>query len=61
MGVKFGLAPKLARYPVNGKKRSLRQIAAEIEAKGYSASGRKPFGASAIARMVDTKRTGAAA
>jgi DNA invertase Pin-like site-specific DNA recombinase len=28
------LAKKLARYPVNGRKRSLREVAAELEAQG---------------------------
>jgi hypothetical protein len=27
------LAKKLARYPVNGRKRSLREVAAELEAR----------------------------
>jgi DNA invertase Pin-like site-specific DNA recombinase len=30
-----GLAKKLARYPVNGHKRSLREIAVELQAQGY--------------------------
>ena len=29
------LAKKLARYPVNGRKRSLRDIAVELQAQGY--------------------------
>ncbi len=45
-------AKKLARYPVNGKKRTLREIAAEMEAQGYVAEGGKQFAATAIARMV---------
>jgi hypothetical protein len=28
------LAKKLARYPINGRKRSLRDVAAELEAAG---------------------------
>jgi DNA invertase Pin-like site-specific DNA recombinase len=46
------LAKKLARYPVNGRKRSLREIAAELEAQGHlSAVGRRHT-AAAIARMI---------
>lgn len=46
------LAKKLARYPVNGHKRSLREIAAELEAQGYVAASGKPFAATAVARMI---------
>ena len=46
------LAKRLARYPVNGRKRSLREIAAELEAGGRVAKGGKRFGAAAIARMI---------
>ena len=46
------LAKKLARYPVNGRKRSLRDVAAELETAGHVAKGGKRFGAAAIARMV---------
>ena len=46
------LAKKLARYPVNNRKRSLREIAAELEAQGHVAASGKPFGATAIARMI---------
>ena len=45
-------AKKLARYPVNGRKRSLREIAAELQAEGRVAKGGKRFGAAAIARMI---------
>jgi hypothetical protein len=45
-------AKKLARYPVNGRKRSLREIAAELEAQGYVAESGKPFAATAVARML---------
>jgi len=37
------LAKKLARYPVNGRKRTLRMIAAEPEAEGYVNAEHKRF------------------
>jgi DNA invertase Pin-like site-specific DNA recombinase len=46
------LARKLARYPVNGRKRSLRDIAAELERVGHVTSDGKRYAAAAIARMV---------
>ncbi len=46
------LAKKLARYPVNGHKRSLREIAAELESHGFKSESGKPFAAAAIARMI---------
>ena len=45
-------AKKLARYPVNGRHRSLREIAAELEAAGHLTSKGTPYGAAAIARMI---------
>ncbi len=47
------LPKKLARYPVIGQKRSLREIAAQLEAQGHVSTGGKPFAAAAaVARMV---------
>jgi DNA invertase Pin-like site-specific DNA recombinase len=46
------LAKKLARYPVDGRRRSLRDVAAELEAAGYVTADRKRYGATAVARMV---------
>jgi DNA invertase Pin-like site-specific DNA recombinase len=46
------LAKKLARYPVNGRKRSLRDVAAELQAAGHVAAGGKPYAATAVARML---------
>ena len=46
------LAKRLARYPTNGRKRSLRDIAAELEAAGHVAKGGKRYGATAVARMI---------
>ena len=49
------LAKKLARYPVNGRKRSLREIAALLEAQGYVAASGKRYEATAVARMIAGK------
>jgi DNA invertase Pin-like site-specific DNA recombinase len=46
------LAKKLARYPVNGRRRSLRDVAAELEAQGFVAQGGKAYAATAVARMI---------
>jgi DNA invertase Pin-like site-specific DNA recombinase len=46
------MAKKLARYPVNGRKRSLRHIAAELEAQGHVTSDGKRYAATAVARMI---------
>jgi hypothetical protein len=45
------LAKKLARYPINGRTRSLREI--ELASKGFVASSGLPFGAAAVKRMVE--------
>jgi DNA invertase Pin-like site-specific DNA recombinase len=45
------LAKKLHRYPVNGRKRSLRDVAAELESHGYMTNGVR-YSATAVARMV---------
>ena len=45
------LAKKLARYPVNGRKRSLRDIAEELATAGFTSSG-KPFAATSVQRML---------
>jgi hypothetical protein len=46
------LAKKLRRYPVNGRKRSLRDISAELEAQGYVNERGKPFNPNSIASML---------
>jgi len=46
------LAKRLARYTTNRRKRSLREIAAELEAFGHVAAGGKRYGAAAVARMI---------
>jgi len=45
-------AKKLARYTVNGHKRSLRQIAAELEAQGHVTKDGKRYAPTAVARMI---------
>jgi DNA invertase Pin-like site-specific DNA recombinase len=47
------LAKKLHRYPVNGRRRSLRDVAAELAAQGYVSSKGTPFGSAAIMRMLE--------
>jgi DNA invertase Pin-like site-specific DNA recombinase len=47
------LAKKLHRYPVNGRRRSLRQVAAELAAAGYVVREGKPYEAAAIKRMIE--------
>jgi hypothetical protein len=46
------LAKKLARYTVNGRKRSLRDVAAELEAAGHVTVDGKRYAATAVARMI---------
>jgi DNA invertase Pin-like site-specific DNA recombinase len=46
------LAKRLHRYPVNYRKRSLREIAVELEAAGHVTRAGTRYAASAIARMV---------
>ena len=48
----LALAKKLRRYPVNGHKRSLNQVAAELEAQGYVTRRGTRYGGAAVARMV---------
>ena len=46
------LAKKLSRYPVNGRRRSLRDVSAALEAAGHVTGKGTRYGAAAIARMV---------
>jgi hypothetical protein len=48
------LAKKVARYPVNGHRRSLSDVAAELEARGHVSLAGARYTATAIARMVAT-------
>ena len=45
------LAKRLARYPVKGRRRSLRDVASELAAQGHVAASGKPY-AAAVARMI---------
>jgi hypothetical protein len=47
------LARRLHRYPLRGQRRSLRDVATELAAKGFTASSGLPFGAAAIKRMIE--------
>lgn len=47
------LAKKLARYPVDGRKRSLREIAAELDRQGFKAVNGSPLSAVAVKRMIE--------
>lgn len=46
------LARKLRRYPVDGRRRSLRDVSAALADQGYMAASGRPFGVGAIARMI---------
>jgi DNA invertase Pin-like site-specific DNA recombinase len=48
------LAKRLARYPIKGRKRSLRNIAAELEAQGHLTATGTRYSAIAISNMVAT-------
>ena len=48
----WSLSKKLARYPVNGRKRSLQNIAAELEVQGHVTKDGRRFAATAVARMI---------
>lgn len=54
-GAMIALAKKLARYPRNGKKRSLADISNELAKEGYVSSAGKPYTRMAISRMLDRK------
>jgi hypothetical protein len=49
------LARKLTRYPVNGRKRSLRDLAVELESAGHVSIAGTRYGATAVARMVASR------
>jgi DNA invertase Pin-like site-specific DNA recombinase len=46
------LAKKLHRYPVNNRKRTLREIADELATAGHVTSKGTPYAATAVARMI---------
>jgi DNA invertase Pin-like site-specific DNA recombinase len=47
------LAKKLHRYPVNGRRRSLREVAVALQEQGFVSAKGTPFTATAISRMID--------
>lgn len=49
------LAKTLHRYPINGRRRSLRDIASELAAAGYITGNGKPYAAAAITKMIKAK------
>jgi DNA invertase Pin-like site-specific DNA recombinase len=48
------LAKKLARYPINKRMRTLREIAGQLEAAGYVTGAGTRYAAAAVARMIAT-------
>ena len=46
------LAKKLARYTITGRKRSLRDVAAELEAQGHVTADGKRYAPTAVSRMI---------
>jgi DNA invertase Pin-like site-specific DNA recombinase len=48
------LAKKLHRYPVNGHRRSLREVSQKLAAAGHMTKAGKPYAAAAIAKMIGT-------
>lgn len=49
------LAKRLHRYPVNGRRRSLRDVSAALAEQGHLTSGGKPYAAAAVAKMLAQK------
>jgi DNA invertase Pin-like site-specific DNA recombinase len=47
------LAKKLHRYPVNGRRRSLRDVSAALAQVGHVTSAGKPYAAAAISKMIE--------
>jgi hypothetical protein len=47
------LAKKLHRYPVNGRRRSLREVAVALQEQGFVSAKGTPFTATAISRMIE--------
>lgn len=54
----IALARKLHRYPVNGKRRSLNDVADALAEAGYLSSTGTRFTRAAVARMLDRKPEG---
>jgi hypothetical protein len=47
------LAKKLRRYPIKGRRRSLRQVADELAAVGYVSNAGTSYTATAVLRMLN--------
>jgi hypothetical protein len=47
------LAKKLRRYKVQGRKRTLRDIADELALAGFVTGTGKPYAAAAVAKMIE--------
>jgi DNA invertase Pin-like site-specific DNA recombinase len=47
------LAKRLHRYPVNGRRRSLREVSAELASAGFVTGSGKPYAPAAVAKMVE--------
>jgi DNA invertase Pin-like site-specific DNA recombinase len=50
------LAKRLHRYPINGHRRSLREVAAELASAGHVTRSGKPYAAAAVAKMVTASK-----
>ncbi len=46
------LAKRLHRYPVNGRRRSLRDVSTALAAAGFVTAAGKPYAAAAVAKMI---------
>ena len=46
------LAKRLHRYPVDGRRRSLREVSNELAAAGYLSTAGTPYSPSAVMRMI---------
>jgi DNA invertase Pin-like site-specific DNA recombinase len=52
------MAKKLHRYPSNGRRRSLREVAAELARQGFVDAKGRPYAAMAVKRMVEAQGVG---
>ena len=46
------LAKRLHRYPINGRRRSLREVSKALASAGFVSISGRPFGVAAVARMI---------
>ena len=49
-------AKRLHRYPINGRRRSLREIASELAKAGYTDSKGKAFSAQSVKNMLEGRK-----